>query len=325
MGDEAPEVQKDCPSCGSRIAESLARCGFCKSAIGRCVGCGAWIVEGMQCLDCGKSTKRRLRSEIAKAAVEEEVAAVSFQGKGAGLLVPLLLRQILVLAWSASVVLALAASGVAPVADFIGKYGIHAPPNMKGWALWGVSGILLLAVLIASRLVRRYRALNTHFFGQPLDYRPSTGAAVGNTILAVVVLAMTAGLGVPWIYARQVRSFHRSCKVASRGGKPLEWDGAGEAVLGRFLLMLLLLPLAVATAGFGGIAISWMWVSWEQKHLKAPDRNGILQRVKFRGTFGAYFGRAFLGWLLTLVTAGLYWPWAKVGDWQWIADHTEAA
>ena len=325
MADEAQETQKDCPSCGSRIPEAAARCGFCKSAIGRCVGCGAWIVEGMQCLDCGKSTKRRLRSEIAKAAPEEAVAPLAYKGKGAGLFAPLILRQVLVLAWVASLVIATAASGVTPVAEFLGKYGIHAPASMKWWALWAFSGILLLAVLIASRLVRRTRALNTHYFGQALDYRPSMGAAIGNTILAVLVLGLTAGLGVPWIYARQVRSFHRSCKVASRGGKGLEWDGAGEAVLGRFFLMLLLLPIAVATAGFGGIVISWMWVSWEQKHLQVPDRNGVLQRVKFRGTFGAYFARAFFGWLLTLLSAGLYWPWAKVGDWQWIADHTEAA
>ena len=236
-----------------------------------------------------------------------------------------MLRQILVVAWLGSVSLALAESGVKPVEEFMGKYGVHPPANMRWWALWAFSAALLLAVMVASRIVRGYRARNTHVFGQPLDFRPSTGAAIGNTILALVVLAMTAGLGVPWIYARQIRSTHRSCKVAARGGKPLEWDGAGEAVLGRFFLMLLLLPLAIATAGFGGIVISWMWVSWEQRHLQAPDRNGILQRVRFTGTFGSYLARAAPGWFLTLITAGLYWPWAKVGDWEWIAAHTEAA
>jgi len=318
------ETQKDCPSCGSRIAEAATRCDFCRSTIGRCVGCGAWIVEGTQCLDCGKSTARRLRQDVVRVA-EEKAVAVEFRGKGIGLFVPLMLRQLLVVAWLGSVVLALAASGVSAVDQFLSRHGVHPPANTKWWALWAFSGILLLAVMVASRMVRGYRARNTHLFGQPLEYRPSTGAAIGNTILALIVLAMTAGLGVPWLYARQIRTFHRSCKVASRGGKALEWDGAGEAVLGRFFLMLLLLPVAVATAGFGGIAISWMWSSWEQKHLKTPDRNGVLQRVRFRGTFGSYFARAALGWLLTLVTAGLYWPWAKIGDWEWIASRTEAA
>ena len=68
-----------------------------------------------------------------------------------------------------------------------------------------------------------------------------------------------------------------------------------------------------------------MWLSWEQRHLKMPDRNGILQRVRFTGTPGRFFLRAIFGWLLTLVTAGLYWPWAKVGDWEWVASHSEAA
>lgn len=301
------------------------RCDFCKSAIGRCVGCGGWIVEGTQCLDCGKSTARRLKKAAVAAPAEEESSRVAYRGKGVGLFAPLMIRQVLLLAWIGSAALATAASGVTPVADLLAKVGVRPPAGLKGWALWAASGILLLAVMIASRLIRRHRALNTHYFGKALEYRPSAGAAVGNSILGIVVLALTVGLGAPWLYARQVRSFHRSCKVAARGGKALEWDGAGEAVLGRFLLTLLLLPLAVATAGFGGILISWMWLSWEQRHLLAPDRNGILQRVKFLGTPGRYFLRAALGWLLTLITAGLYWPWAKVGDWEWIAEHTQAA
>jgi hypothetical protein len=318
------ETQKDCPSCGSRIAEAATRCDFCKSTIGRCVGCGTWIVEGTQCLDCGKSTARRLRKDVVQVA-EDQVAGIEFRGRGLGLFVPFMLRLILVLAWLGSIVLALAASGVSPVEQFLGKYGFHAPANTKGWALWALSGALLLAVMVASRIVRGYRARNTRFFGQPLDYRPSIAAAIGNTILSLIVLAMTVGLGAPWLYARQIRSFHRSCRVTARGGKALEWNGAGEAVLGRFFLMLLLLPVAIATAGFGGIVISWMWISWEQRHLQVPDRNGVLHRVRFRGTFGSYFARAALGWLLTLITAGLYWPWAKVGDWEWIASRTEVA
>jgi hypothetical protein len=178
--------------------------------------------------------------------------------------------------------------------------------------------------MMVSRVVRRYRATHTFYFGQPLEFHTSPGAIFGNSILAVIVLAMTAGLGTPWLYARQIRSSYRSCRVPARGGRPLEWDGSGEAVLGRFFLMLLLLPVALATAGFGGIAISWMWISWEQRHLKVSDRNGILQRVRFTGTFGSYFGRAALGWLVTLVSLGLYWPWAKSADWAWIAAHTEA-
>jgi hypothetical protein len=321
MGIEASEAQKDCPSCGSKIAEAATRCDFCKSAVGRCTGCGAWIVEGTQCFDCGKSTARRVVKQAPKVE-REESAPVEYRGSGTGLLVPLLLRQVLVLAWGGSIVLATAASGVAPVEKALADRGIHPPGGPS--VLWTVAGVLLLAVMMTSRLVRRHRAVHTAYFGQPLEFRTSVGAVIGNSILAVIVLAMTAGLGTPWLYARQVRSSYRSCRVPSRGGRPLEWDGSGEAVLGRFFLMLLLLPVAVATAGFGGIAISWMWISWEQRHLKVSDRNGILQRVRFTGTFGSYFARAALGWLVTVSTLGLYWPWAKTADWAWVAAHTEA-
>ena len=312
MTDEAGESQKDCPSCGSLIAEAATRCDFCKSKIGRCEGCGAWIVEGTQCLDCGKSTARRVKKAAAAAAPEtEEAAVISFQGSGFGLFLPFMLRQVFVLAWVASIVYGTAAlptEHVAPLRRFLADHVWVPAGQAKGWTWWILSAFLLFAVMVVSRLVRRYRAQHTYFLGQPLEYQPSMGAAIGNTILALFVLALTAGLGVPWLYARQVRTFHRSCKVASRGGRPLEWNGSGEAVLGRFILMLLLLPIAVLTAGLGGFAISWMWISWEQKHLKTPDRNGILQRVRFTGTFGGFFARALVGWLLTLVTAGLYWP-----------------
>ena len=99
--------------------------------------------------------------------------------------------------------------------------------------------------------------------------------------------------------------------------------GAGEEVLGRFCLSVLLLPLGIATGGLLLGVLSWMWIKWEQSNVLVPDRNGQMRRLRLNATFGAYYGRWALGWLLSVATAGLYRPWAKIAEWRWVADQTE--
>src|ERR1041384_2969703 len=104
MPEEGAESQKDCPSCGSLIAEAATRCDFCKSKIGKCGGGGRGIGGGPQCLDWGKSPARRVKKPGAAAPAPEpkQISAITFHGSGFGLFAPLMLRQILVLAWVAS-------------------------------------------------------------------------------------------------------------------------------------------------------------------------------------------------------------------------------
>jgi uncharacterized membrane protein YjgN (DUF898 family) len=68
-----------------------------------------------------------------------------------------------------------------------------------------------------------------------------------------------------------------------------------------------------------------MWVKWDQSNLLVPDKHGQNRSPKFAGTFGAYYGRWLLGWVLTIVTAGIYRGWAKVSEWRWMASQTVVA
>jgi len=315
---EASEDVKECPSCGSQIAEAASRCEYCKSSLGHCLGCQAWIVEGTECLDCGKSTARRVKTARPP---EPTVEGYAWKGSGAALLIPWLLRMGVSLALLPALIVALAGSGLGWLQKFVAEP--VSLPKLPILALWGIFGGLLVAHAILGRIVRIYRARHTIVLGRPLEFNPSKIAWVGNLLIAVLVIALTGGLGLPWIYARSVRSFYRSLKVQARGGGRMEFVGTGEAVLGRFFLTLLLGPLALATLGLAGIVISWMWLSWEQSNLSMPDRNGLLQRVRFRGEFGAFFARSIPGWFLSVLTLGIYGSWAKKADWEWTAAHTE--
>jgi len=94
-------------------------------------------------------------------------------------------------------------------------------------------------------------------------------------------------------------------------------------VLGRFFLTLLLIPFAVASGGLMLGVISWMWMKWEHERIRVPDKNGQMRGLRLNTEFTPYFGRWLLGWLVSVATAGVYRPWAKVAEWRWIADNTE--
>jgi hypothetical protein len=308
---------KDCPSCGSQIPEESLKCGLCKSPLGRCAGCKQWIVEGTKCLDCGKTTVR-IKAVAKKPAAEPEAMGLEFRGTGPGLLPPLAARFLLVAAGLFTAVSAAGAAGLAPVARFLSDRGLEIRQRWPALAV--ASAAFFVLAVIAGGFLRRYRMTRTLVSGKPVEIESGVGSWIATVMITLFVLPLTAGLGLPWIYARTVRSFYRRC-LWSR--KNLEFTGTGDEVLGRLALTLLLFPFALATGGFLFGAVSWMWFRWEHGNLHVPDPNGVAHRVRFRGTFGAFYVRWAVGWLVTLATAGLARPWVRAAEWRWIARETE--
>ena len=316
MGIEAS--LKDCPSCGSAIAESAVKCTVCKSGLGQCVGCNAWIVVGTECFDCGKSTAVRARQAVAAV---KEAPGFEFDASPLPLLPLLFIRLALMAACAVAIVLAIAASPFGAVAKYLADHGV---PVSAGWpVLWAAAAALHVAAGFSGTLIRRFRLSHTSIHGRPLEVTFSPGLVIVDLLITVLVMGLTAGLGLPWLYARYRRSFYRSCRMAARGGINLGFRGSGEEVLGRLFLTLLLLPLTIATGGLLFGVIAWMWLKWDHANLLVPDKHGTLRPVAFRGTLGAYLGRWMLGWLLTLVTGGIYRPWAKIAEWRWVAEQTD--
>ncbi len=317
MGTEA-QTLKDCPSCGSRIAEAAVKCSFCKSGLGHCEGCNAWIVVGTECLDCGKSTAVRARQAVAAV---KEPPRIGFEAPAAALIPVLLIRLVLAAACLGAVAMGVAAAPLGRASQFVREHGFD---PKAGWPTFAaVAGGLLILVGFCGLFVRRFRMSHTILYGKPVEVTTTLGSILLNLFITAIVLAATAGLGLPWLYARYRRSFYRGCSLPGRGNRPLGFDGTGDEVLGRFFLALLLLPLGIATGGLLFGLISWIWVKWETSNVILPDRNGQYRHAQFNGSFAGYQVRWMGGWLVSLATAGLFRPWVKCAEWRWIAANTE--
>jgi len=316
------ELLKDCPSCGIRIAESAITCTSCKSSLGQCVGCKTWIVSGTECMDCGKSTAVRVRK--ATLSSEPEPAKVRFDPPPAFGLLPILgLRTALAAAFLMATVFAVAGTPqLGKLSWWVCEQGVR-PLNVKWPYLWGAAGAFLVLAFVTGTFLRRVRWNHTYFYEKRVEVGLGVGGVLLNVLITIVVLGLTAGLGLPWLYARYRRSFFRDCNLAGRSEARLDFRGSGEEVLARFFATLLLIPFALASGGLMFGMISWMWMKWEQENVRIPDKNGQMRALRLTTSFTPYYGRWLLGWLLSLATAGIYRPWAKVSEWRWLADRTE--
>ncbi len=316
MGDAAGAVI-DCPSCGSQMAAGTPTCPLCKCDVMQCPGCRAWLVAGTQCIDCGKVTKTRRKT----AAPPREAVTYGFAGSGARAAPPFYLRLVFLWCGLYAAGLAGAGWGFAPLRTAL--EGL--PGSGTAWpAAAGAAGALLVLAAAMQLWMARVRLGGTLIDEKPLEGQAGAMGWVGNAVMAVLTLALTAGLGLPWVYGRFLRAVHRRRVVTARQRFTLDFSGTGDEVLWRFLVTLLLAPLVLATGGLLGGAVSWLWLSWEHRNLVVPDRNGTGRRPKFSAGFGGFFARSFVGALLTLATAGIYGPWAKAAQWRWLASQVWA-
>lgn len=311
---------KDCPSCGARILEAVFQCPQCRSGLDRCPGCSTWRAAGSPCPVCERGTAVRAgrRSDGAP-----DPPKIHVEAEALSLLPLLLLRLLFVVGCGIALVGAVAVSDLGPPTRFLRQHGIR--PRAGAPELWGAAAVSLVMVGVAGAFIRRFRIRHTAMFGEYVTLKWGVGELLLNLLLTAFFLPLTAGVAGPWLYVRYRQSFYRTCRIPARGGKHFGFQGTGRGVLGRFCLTLLLLPLGIATGGFLLGLISWMWVKWEQSNIFVPDRKGEYRAVEFYGSVWGYLGRWMAGWLLTLLTLGIYRPWAKVSEWRWIAAHSLVA
>lgn len=320
MGETATPVH-DCPSCGSALPSGSPRCPACGALIGRCSACQALGVAGTDCLECerGKVTAPRptVRAKSKKDAVSGDVP-YAFRGGVNGLYPLLAVRLAAFAGFLGGALLAARHAGVEALDPVTAAFD----PGLSWPAAAGVAAGSLLLLAGVGTFVRRYRMHRTFVYGARVAYRPGGFGLAANGVLNLAFLALTAGLALPWIIARNRRSFYRGCVVPDHANRALDFKASGDEMFGYSLLTLLLFPLVLGTAGLLRPLVSWIWVRWEQRHLLLPGPFGKMQPVAFTGTFGGYAPRAFVWWVASLGTLGLLRPWALGREWAWIAAHT---
>lgn len=318
MGSPASAL-KDCPSCRGRIDETAAKCPLCRSVLDLCPKCEQWILAGRRCPTC----KPPSSAGTVSPAESPDVPKILLQADPLPLLPFLAIRLFFVLAFLAVVGIAIAASELGPATRFVRTY---IPKPRLPWPVHcGAAAACLVLVGFMGSIIRRFRMRHTALYGDFLDVRVGVGSFLINLLTTLFFAPLTAGIALPWLYARYRQSFYHNCRIPARGGKPLDFQGRGEGVLGRFALSLLLLPLGLASGGLLFGLIAWIWVKWEQSNICIPDRTGQYRPAEFFGSFWGYLGRWMGWWLLTLLTLGICRPWVKVAEWKWITAHTHVA
>jgi hypothetical protein len=194
-----------------------------------------------------------------------------------------------------------------------------AATNPPPWTWLAGSALLLVVAVLASNAVRLYRVNHTHVFGMRLSCKEGSG--LGEDLLALLLTALTAGLALPWVIVRRRRAFYRSCQVHGTHFV-LDFRGSGLQALGLLLATLVSLPLVVLSLGLWAIRVQLWWIGWERRHTWIPDGKGGQHALLFEGKGRDYFAFMAPRQLASLLTLGLYRPWALVAAWGWLDRHT---
>ena len=130
----------------------------------------------------------------------------------------------------------------------------------------------------------------------------------GQLFVSYLLTAVTFGLYFPWLICRLQRwSAENINLVDSQGNKvTMRFTGTGGELFGAFIGGMF---LTVITCGLYGFWFMVNMVKFFSDHTEGETPDGKPVKVSFAGTGGGLFGTLFVGYLLLIVTAGLYGPW----------------
>lgn len=183
------------------------------------------------------------------------------------------------------------------------------------------SGLVAVALWIVWTWVRawldRYRVEHTQLDEQPLQ--ASAGCSPLPLVFAFLLLVGSLGLAAPWVMTWRKRRQVAGWKTPHGA---LAFQGSALGIASYGALSLLSVPFVVVTLGLAWIPMRFLWLRWEQSNLAVPTADGRLQPVVFEATLLGYVRRTTWRWACTIVTLGLYQPWAWIDAWSWTWSHT---
>lgn len=136
-----------------------------------------------------------------------------------------------------------------------------------------------------------------------LEFRGRWPNIYGNLILISFLTTITAGIYVPWGYARWQRLITESTYFEDR---QLEFDGSGAEVFVQFVIIGFFTLITLGLYIILGFSSTRM-LRWQYDHTLLP--NG--QRMDYRGKSVDIFWEWLLLVLFTPLTLGLYYYWGR--------------
>ncbi len=141
-----------------------------------------------------------------------------------------------------------------------------------------------------------------------MNFAGTGGELFAKLIVSFLLLIVTLGIYFPWFICSMTNYFASKTTVGPtrRGQIRFAFNGTGGGFFGTFLVNYLLTLVTV------GIYAPWAMCNiarWFTEHYEAHTDDGGRQSAKFVGSGGDLFVTFLVGYLLTLVTLGIYTPW----------------
>jgi uncharacterized membrane protein YjgN (DUF898 family) len=139
------------------------------------------------------------------------------------------------------------------------------------------------------------------------DFRGTGGELFKTLFKGWLLTAITFGIYMPWFLISLIKLVFSKTKL--RLGEEeleLEYTGTGGELFKRFIVGYLLTGITF------GIYLSWFIVDlikFHQSHMTAVRTDGRVYRLDSSLTGGELFKTLFVGYLLTMITFGIYAPW----------------
>ena len=136
-----------------------------------------------------------------------------------------------------------------------------------------------------------------------LEFRGRWLNIYGNVILIAILSGFTAGIYVPWGYARWQRIITENTYFEDQ---QLEFDGSGAEVFVQFVIIGFYTLITLGLYVFLGFSATRM-LRWQYAHTLMP--NG--QRMDYQGNTVDIFWEWLLLVLFTPLTLGIYYYWGR--------------
>lgn len=140
-----------------------------------------------------------------------------------------------------------------------------------------------------------------------LEFKGTGGGLFGTIIVGYLLTIVTVGIYGAWFICKLQRFFIANTKILANGAPAgsFSFVGKGGSFLMTFLAGYLLTLLTLGIYYFWFIVKLWKFVAGNTK----ATINGKTACGSFTGTGGQLFGTLVGGYLLTVITAGIYGSW----------------
>jgi uncharacterized membrane protein YjgN (DUF898 family) len=144
--------------------------------------------------------------------------------------------------------------------------------------------------------------------GVRLSLAVTGGELLGKLFVGYLLCLITVGIYVPWFLCGFQRYLQSRLTIGptARGNVRLSFTGRGGQLFVIFLVNYLLM---IVTLGFYGPWALCRVIKFFTENTQAHADDGTQIQLRFEGTGGDLFVTILVGYLLTVITIGIYLPW----------------